>query len=346
MFGAGEPRLRALEPEAAARLVELRAAVDPHVLRAKLDMLPAPRVRQHLPEAMAATDGVILDAFRSAEWQTGTRKFEVRSPWGWAGAVEPRAAPVASLAGVNVVAVKEGAVPEALVVVAHHDTVPGSAGADDNGSGVVALMELARLLGPVPLHRTVVLAAVDHEELGFHGSRQLVRELSHERPVLGAWVFEMLGYTSAVPGSQRLPAGVDAVYRNQVRAIRHGGMRGTFLAAIYLQAARHLATGVGEGLDHLVGPRSAILVRAPADLPLIGSLVRRMVPCAGDFVRSDHVSFWRAGIPAVQLTDTADFRNPHYHGPSDTPETLNYPWLADVIAASAFAVERLARPAR
>ena len=167
----------------------IRAAVDPARLRRSLEMLPAPRVRRQAPEAMAAVDALILDAFESSGWSASPRGFEARGVWAWANAYEsPHVERVPALTGVNVVAVKEGATRDALVVVAHHDTVPGTGGADDNGSGVVALMELARLLGPLQFRRSVVLAAVDHEELGLLGSRQLVRDLSADLRVVVALV--------------------------------------------------------------------------------------------------------------------------------------------------------------
>ncbi|MDP9394321.1 MAG: M20/M25/M40 family metallo-hydrolase [Actinomycetota bacterium] len=323
----------------------MRASVDPQRLRAALEELPAPRVRSSRPEVMAAVDGMVLDAFTAAGWLAGRDEFQARNVWAWAPGGRLAVEPADSLVGVNVVAVKEGAVPEAVVVVAHHDTVPGSGGADDNGSGVVALLEVARLLGPLRFRRTVVLAAVDHEELGFHGSRRLVERLSAERPVLGAFVCEMLGYASSVPGSQQLPAGIGTVYRGQVGKVAGRDHRGDFLAVIYRQSAVGLATCFAEGLAALAGPSAPILLRAPTDLPLVGPVLHAAVPFARNFARSDHVSFWDAGLPAVQLTDTADFRNPHYHLPGDLPDTLDYGYLADVTAALALAVERLAEPA-
>lgn len=293
---------------------------------------------------MAAVDAWLLDGFRAAGWRAEPRDFAVRDVWAWADAFGwPLVEPVAVLDGVNIVAVKEGASPDAVVVVAHHDTVPGSGGADDNGSGVVGLVELARLLGPLSLRYSVVLAAVDHEELGFLGARQLVRDLAAERAVIGAFVYEMLAYTSPAPGSQRLPPGIGAVYRGQVRRVRTRGLRGDFTAVIYRRSARVLATCFAECLAHLAGPDATILLRAPTDLPVLGPLVGRAVPFARDFARSDHVPFWDAGLPAVQITDTANFRNPHYHRPGDTPDTLDYHRLADVVAATAVTVERIAQ---
>jgi Zn-dependent M28 family amino/carboxypeptidase len=340
VFGAAEPELSPLDPEVAARTAAVRAAIDPSQLRRSLERLPAPRVRLLNPEAMAAADALILDSFRSAGWPAELRAFEEPAPDGARGA--PDLAPALRLSGVNVVSIKNGESRDAVVVVAHHDTVPDTGGADDNGSGVVALMELARLLGSLRLRRTVVLAAVDHEELGFWGARRLVRELSAERRVVGAFVFEMLAYTDSTPGSQQLPKGIGAVYRDQVRKVRARDFRGDFTAVIYQQSARPLATCFAECLDLLAGPAATILLRAPSDLPVIGPLLARTLPFVRDFARSDHVAFWEAGLPAMQITDTANFRNPHYHRPSDTPGTLDYDRLADVIAAAAVAVERVA----
>ena len=179
MFGAAEPELSPLDPAITARTTAVRAAIDPSQLRRSLETLPAPRARLRNPEAMAALDALILDSFRSAGWPAELRAFE-------------ESGPAHGLAGVNIVAIKNGESRDAVVVVAHHDTVPDTGGADDNGSGVVALMELARVLAPLRLRRSVVLAAVDLEELGLWGARRLVRELSAERRVVGAFVFEML----------------------------------------------------------------------------------------------------------------------------------------------------------
>jgi len=316
------------------RAKSLRADVEPERLRRLVEMLPAPRSRLVDSAAMAAADAMIRDALAAAGWPVELRPFT--EPGGSFGERLP------AVPGVNVVATKEGASRDAVVVVAHHDTVPGTGGADDNGSGVAGLVELARLLGPVGLRRSVVLAAVDHEELGFLGARHLVRELTAARRVVGAYVLEMLGYTDRTPGSQRLPAGIGAVYPRLVWRLRARGLRGDFTAVIYRRSSRFLATALADGLRRVAGPGAVVPVRAPADVPMLGPVLARTVPLVRNFVRSDHVPFWEKGMPAVQITDTADFRNPHYHRPGDTPDTLDYEQLADVVAATAYAVERIA----
>ncbi len=87
-----------------------------------------------------------------------------------------------------------------------------------------------------------------------------------------------------------------------------------------------------------------VLLRDPVDLPLLGPLLARFAPFVRDFVRSDHKPFWERGLPAIMITDTANFRNPNYHLPTDTPETLDYDHLTDITAAVATTVEQLARP--
>ena len=203
------------------------------------------------------------------------RGFRASNAWSWAP--ERGLEGVSALAGVNVVAVKAGELPDALVVVAHHDTVPATGGADDNGSGVVALMELARLLGPARLRRTVVLAAVDHEELGFWGSRQLVADLAAERPIIGAVVCEMLGYVSRSPGSQLIPPGIGTVYHQQLSRLRARNFPGDFLAVLYQQRSTALAACFAESLTELAGPDAAIFLRAPTELPVVGPVLQRTV---------------------------------------------------------------------
>jgi Zn-dependent M28 family amino/carboxypeptidase len=84
-----------------------------------------------------------------------------------------------------------------------------------------------------------------------------------------------------------------------------------------------------------------LMLRDPLDLPVIGPALMA-VPVARNFSRSDHVRFWYAGLPAIQVTDTANFRNPHYHRSTDTPDTLDYETLARITAATALLVERMA----
>ena len=236
----------------------------------------------------------------------------------------------------------DGETDEAIVIVAHHDTVRGSPGADDNGAGVARLIELASQLSGRSFRRTVILAAPDFEEIGLIGSRYLVRWLrAHYRVAAPSSSTRSGSWTHAGapggPGWDR-PAvpRPDSPPRCQERA-------GDTVAAHQTGAHRSgwCANGARAARAATLGADRVLLLRDPLDLPLIGPALLA-VPAARHFSRSDHVNFWRAGLPAIQVTNTANFRNPNYHRPTDTPDTLDYETLARITAATALAIERLA----
>jgi Zn-dependent M28 family amino/carboxypeptidase len=229
-----------------------------------------------------------------------------------------------------------------LIVGAHLDTVPGSPGADDNASAVAALLELARLLPSLGLGDRVRLVVFDEEESGLHGSRALAGRL-REDPPAAVVVLECVGYFSREAGTQRLPPGASLLFPGQYRRLRRRRWRGDFTLLAYRRSADRPVRLLAECLAHLRGPHAVMLARDPLDLPVAGPLLGRYVPVARHFARSDHRPFWDLGVPAVQVTDTADFRNPHYHRPTDTPETLDYGWIADIVAATALTLAALDR---
>lgn len=202
-----------------------------------------------------------------------------------------------------------------LLVGAHWDAVPGSPGADDNGSGVAVLLELARRLGGRTLPAEVRLILFDAEEPGLAGSRDYARGLTAEERgrCLGLIDLETVGYTDRRPGSQRMPAGS--------RLLHDPGTVGDFLLVLGNQASRDLAATVGLALS-MEDPQT-MRVEVFSELPGTGWVMP-------DSRRSDHASFWDVGIPAVMLTDTANFRNPHYHRETDTVTTLDGEFLAAV----------------
>ncbi|HEX5149111.1 MAG TPA: M28 family peptidase [Candidatus Limnocylindrales bacterium] len=342
MRWTGEPRFA--DPDAAlvAAAAGWRAAVDPDRLRQVVESLPAPRSRLHAPEAMAATDELILAAWRGSGWSVDRQELRLQNV---AGSLDTAATYVPHvyerLEGVNLVAELPGETREAIVVVAHHDTVRGSPGADDNGAGVAAILELARLFAGRRLRHTLVLAAPDFEELGIIGSRSLVPWLQERYQVLGAIVFDVVAYVDSAANSQRVPPGVSTLYPGQTRRLRERATAGDTVMAIYRDSSTSLVGEWGRCLAATIGRERILLLRDPVDLPLLGRIAAR-VPAARNFSRSDHVNFWRAGLPAIHVTDTGPFRNPNYHLPSDTPDTLDYATLADIVATTALVIERLA----
>ncbi|WP_434386580.1 M28 family peptidase [Melittangium boletus] len=199
---------------------------------------------------------------------------------------------------------------EVVLVGAHYDSF--FLGADDNSSGVAAMLELARLAAGQRFRRTVRFIGFDLEELGLVGSTRYVRAFPDER-IVASLVFDCVGYRSQEPGSQKGLPGFPLP------------PRGDFLAAIANEASRPQVEELkllGARLQHV--PVVAIVT------PQEGS-----GPASGNLMRSDHAPFWLTGQNALFLTDTANFRNPHYHLASDLPDTLDPDFLTGVTRLSA-----------
>jgi Zn-dependent M28 family amino/carboxypeptidase len=220
----------------------------------------------------------------------------------------------------NVVArLGEGAAPM-RVIGAHYDAVAGTPGADDNASSVAVLLELARLLAQAPrLDAPVELVAYTLEEppafaTSEMGSAVHASRLRRSRaPVAGMISLEMVGYFDEAPRSQEYPAAVRPF-------LPDAPTTGTFYALTGKEYARSWLANVDSGL------------RSRLKTPLLTLAVPDMF---GAIDLSDHVPYQELGIPAVMLGDTSLFRNPHYHQPTDLPDTLDYERMADLTSALA-----------
>ncbi|WP_410510621.1 M28 family peptidase [Nodosilinea sp. E11] len=206
-----------------------------------------------------------------------------------------------------------------ILVGAHYDSVPGSPGADDNATGLAALLELARAFSTQPGKSPLRLIAFDLEEFGLVGSRCYAADLHQRGESIQLMLsLEMLGYCCHQPHSQTYPAGLERLYPN----------RGNYIAQI----------GQWQSLPTMVqlwwGFRAAG-VRSQW-LPVIQQ--GRAVP---DTRRSDHAPFWDLGYPAILITDTANLRNRHYHQPTDTLETLDLAFLTQVCQGLLHGLRRL-----
>ncbi|HEU5261096.1 MAG TPA: M28 family peptidase [Gemmatimonadales bacterium] len=230
----------------------------------------------------------------------------------------------------NVVGTLPGRDPEQphLLVGAHFDSTASTPGADDNASGVAALIECARLVAPHAPQAGVAFTGLDLEELqtvtGKYrvGSRALARTARARGDRLrGALILEMVGYCDPTPGSQIVPPFVGIEVPRQ----------GNFLAAVGDGRSRPLLEAF------LAGARAAV-----PDLPLVAYRARVrgwLMPLTR---LSDNASFWDAGYPSLMLTDTAFLRNPHYHQWTDTSETLDFEFMAKVTEATVGAILRIA----
>jgi Zn-dependent M28 family amino/carboxypeptidase len=216
--------------------------------------------------------------------------------------------------------------PAPLLIGAHYDTIVGSPGADDNASALAVLLESAHRLKHMVVTRPVWLAAFCLEEHGLLGSRAFISGLKRTGQALdGAIVLECVGYASREIGSQRTPPGVPI----PIPTI------GDFLGVVGNEASRDLVTAVERNAR-----------RVAPDTPTVALTVPGRGEALADVRRSDHAAFWDEGYRAVMLTDTANFRNPHYHQPSDTLDTLDLDFLEGVSEIVVGCLEDLAGSSR
>lgn len=200
-----------------------------------------------------------------------------------------------------------------IVIGAHYDSAVGTPGADDNASGVAGLLELARLTAGNPLKRTVRFVAFTLEEppafmTSCMGSYEYAKRLRDEGvKVDGMISLEMLGYFCSNEGCQLYPASLFSLFYPK---------EGDFISFVGNLSSRAFTHKVCNAFKE-VSSFPVESLNAPAFIPGV------------DF--SDHRNFWKFGYPAFMITDTAFYRNPNYHSPGDTPETLDYIKSAEII---------------
>jgi len=214
----------------------------------------------------------------------------------------------------NVIACFGPETGERIIVGVHHDTAGPHPGADDNASGVAGLLELAQLLDGVTLQGPVDLVSYPLEEPPYFsrnemGSAVHAQALKEQGVAVRAMLaLEMIGYYTNAPNSQQFPLfALRPFYPSE----------GTFIAVVgrWGWGQHHLVTTVREGMRG-------------GSLPVHSINAPRIVP---GVAFSDHLNYWHAGYDAVMITDTAFYRNPHYHAPTDTPDTLDHDRMAQVV---------------
>lgn len=215
-----------------------------------------------------------------------------------------------------------------IVIGAHYDTAGPYPGADDNASGVAGLLELARLLDGAHLPMMVELVSYPLEEpphfytdqMGSAVHAQSLKEKGVD--VRAMLALEMIGYFTDAPNSQQFPLFFLRWYYPNT---------GNFIAVVgkWGFGQRRLVRTVRDGM------------RTASPLPVHSINAPRLVP---GIAFSDHLNYWHAGYDAVMITDTAFYRNPNYHTPHDTPDTLDYTRMAQVVDGVRGAVEALGSP--
>jgi aminopeptidase-like protein len=213
----------------------------------------------------------------------------------------------------NIEAVFEGttAAQEIIVVGAHYDTCIGSPGANDNGSGVAALLSMARLLEQKNFERTLKLVAFVNEEPPFFqsdemGSYVYAKQARKNREKIEAmFSLETIGYYSNEKGSQKYPIPFSLFYPDQ----------GNFIAFVSnLESAKLLKKSIKLFREHTLFPSE-------------GAAAAQWIP---GIAWSDQWAFWKMAYPAIMVTDTAPFRYPHYHLSTDLLQYIDFECLARV----------------
>lgn len=212
---------------------------------------------------------------------------------------------------------------EIVLVGAHYDSVANSPGANDNASGVAAVLEIARLLKDSHPQRTIRFVAFVNEEpphflTDSMGSLVYARRAKERKNKIVAMLsLETIGYYSDKPGSQQYPPPLDRFYPDT----------GNFIAF------------VGDLGSAALVRRAIGTFRETTKFPSEGAAAPGWVMGVG---WSDHWAFWQAGYHAIMVTDTALFRYPHYHEPTDTAEKLDCDRMARVVSGVRHVVEDLA----
>jgi hypothetical protein len=211
---------------------------------------------------------------------------------------------------------------ETLIVGAHYDTVAGTVGADDNATGVAAVLELARQLRESKPRKNIRFVIFVNEEPPFFqtnrmGSLVYAQQLRRENVRVSAMIsLEMLGFYSDAPGSQKYPAVLGLFYPS----------RGNFLGFVGNSDSRDLVRRAVRAFRESTSfPSEGIA--APAEWPGIGW--------------SDQWSFWQVRYPAIMITDTALFRYPYYHTPLDTANHLDFDKVARAVEGVQHVIESL-----
>lgn len=299
MPGKSIPKAAPLSSDEIALRDELRASVQ------KLAGEIGERNMWHYGQLNTAAD-FIEDSFSRAGLQTRRDSYDMRGQ-----------------ACHNIDAEIPGARPEILLIGAHYDSVFGSPGANDNGTGVAATLGLARRFARTKPEHTLRFVAFVNEEppyflSGEMGSLVYARRCKARGDKISAMIsLETIGYFSDAPHSQTYPSPGLGIFYPKV---------GNFIGFVSNVHSRALLR------------RVIALFRKHAKIPSEGAALPAFVPGVG---WSDQWSFWRQGYPAIMVTDTAPFRYPYYHSSSDTPDKLDYDRFTLVVCGMEKVIEDL-----
>ncbi len=286
--------------------------VDSNRLKSDLESIVGVRHYSSNPTKLAETRDFIKDNFGNNGLPFTTQEV-----------------PFAGPNGENIIARQQGFSDETqtYIVDGHFDTVSNSPGADDNGSAVVGMLEVMRILAPYSFGKTIRYIGFDLEEEGLLGSAAyVVNAIPEYESLQGAYNFEMIGFYSDQPNTQTLPTGFELLFPDAVAAIEADDFRGNFITNVSDVNSNSLATVFENAAMNYVPELKVI------------TLVTPNAALTPDLLRSDHASFWFSGYKALMLTDGANFRNFNYHQPTDVISTINFEFMVNVVKATVGAV--------
>jgi len=241
-----------------------------------------------------------------------------------------------SLTGINITGRKPGMKAEdrTIVIDAHYDGVAGSPAADDNGSGVVGMMEAARILRQYNFEHSLRFIGFDFEEAGLIGSQRYVQSYikSYEK-LEGILNLEMIGFYSNKKNSQTVPTGFNLLFPQAYQQLVNDTFKGNFIVVCGNTNSASLNTAYTKSTNLYVPQLKMLSVEVPSN----GQI-------APDFRRSDHASFWDNNNKALMLTDGSNFRNANYHKASDSIGTLNFNFMTNVVKATLATAAALCKP--
>ena len=300
MPGKNVSKVAPLSPDEVALREELRADVQ------KLAGEIGERNMWHFPQLNAAAD-LIEDSFSAAGLHPRRDIYEIHGQ-----------------ACHNIEAEIRGGSPDILLIGAHYDSVFGSPGANDNGSGVAAILALARRFAQKSAQHTLRFVAFVNEEPPYFLSEQMGSFVYAGRckargdQIAAMISLETIGYFSDQPHSQTYPSLGLGIFYPTV---------GNFIGFVGNTHSRPLLR------------RAIALFRKHAKIPSEGAALPSFVPGVS---WSDQWSFWQHGYPGIMITDTAPFRYPHYHSATDTPDKLDYDRFTLVVSGMEKVIEELA----
>lgn len=213
---------------------------------------------------------------------------------------------------------------ETFILSAHYDSYPGSLGMDDNGSGIIGLLEAMRILSQYNFAHTIKFMAFDKEEDGLIGSLSYVFAggIKKSEKIGGVINFDMIGISSDKPGSQIVPEGFDQLYPEVCKEVANNQYKGDFVINTSNENSTKLSESfINSGKKYV------------EELKIVSLLVEGNGESTPSLAESDHASFWYNKNPALHIGEGGATRNPNLHTIKDSSSYLkfNYKFMSDIV---------------